>query len=104
MVKLFLDDVRTPPDNTWIVLRNYSEAVQFIANKGVPDIISFDHDLGEEESGYDFAKWLVQKHLDGDIDILNIEIRIHSANPVGRENIQGLFKSFHKFMGKKDVQ
>ena len=98
LMKLFLDDIRTPPDNTWAVVRSFDEGVEYITKNGVPDVISFDHDLGLEESGYDFAKWLVEQHLDGNIDISNIKIQIHSANPVGRKNIEGLFVSFRKFL------
>ena len=64
MDKLFLDDLRTPPDNTWDVVRSYDEAIEFVMTHGVPNVISFDHDLGTEESGYDFAKWLVESELD----------------------------------------
>lgn len=46
MIKLFLDDVRNPPDDTWVVVRSYDEFVNYIEKEGVPDFISFDHDLG----------------------------------------------------------
>jgi hypothetical protein len=57
---LYLDDSRDPIDSafytgnilystlTWTVVRNYDEFVKIITERGVPDAISFDHDLGQE--------------------------------------------------------
>ena len=42
----------------------------------------------ETKSGYDCAKWLVDYCLDNGITIPNFGV--HSANPVGAENIRGL--------------
>ena len=82
-VKIYLDDVRTPIDKNWIVVRNYDEFVESITFHGLGsiDCISLDHDLGDsamneyytnvspnfslnydnisEKTGYDCAKWLV---------------------------------------------
>lgn len=95
-IYLFLDDVRIPdPQLPWNVVRSYEAAVEFVLNNGCPDVISFDHDLGEGKSGYDFAKWLVEMDLDKKIEIpLHFSYVVHSANPVGRENIIGLLESY----------
>ena len=60
--KLFLDDIRIPKDainliptnfnrfyweNDWDIVRNYDEFVLHIEMNGVPEFVSFDHDLGE---------------------------------------------------------
>ena len=53
---MFLDDIRLPghvtwlelPDKPYMVVRNYDEFVQVIINHGVPEFISFDHDLADE--------------------------------------------------------
>ena len=45
MVKLFLDDIRKPPDVDWFIVRNYNQFIDWIDKNGLPDIISFDHDL-----------------------------------------------------------
>src|SRR5260370_10100302 len=85
MRKLFLDDIRKPPDSTWDVVRSYDAFVAYIETNGVPDIISFDHDLAfehyplndsnlgysqppkeipydryTEKTVYDCAKWLCE--------------------------------------------
>lgn len=124
---LFLDDVRNPAecvfyihnsiyvDVTWIIVRNYNEFVETIEEKGLPEIISFDHDLADEhyspdmyteiyddlykefkeKTGYDCAKWLVNYCIDNKKDLPKT-ILIHSMNPVGRVNIQSYINSYLK--------
>lgn len=81
--KIYLDDIRTPLDPSWIVVRNFEEFVEKVSELGLESIseISLDHDLGDsakneyfqntrwsssvnysnidEKTGYDAAKWLV---------------------------------------------
>ncbi len=47
---LYLDDVRTPNSENWTVVRNYDEFVSHIMLNGLEnyEVISLDHDLGEE--------------------------------------------------------
>jgi len=87
--KLYLDDVRTPPDAAWKVVRSFTDAIFLISRLGCPDFISFDHDLGEGKDGYDLAKWIVEKDLDAPGFIpKNFGYFVHSANIVGRVNIE----------------
>jgi len=46
---IYLDDIRTPNDEGWIVVRNYDEFVAKITEIGLENIeyISLDHDLGD---------------------------------------------------------
>ena len=46
---IYLDDVRTPVDKDWIVVRNYDEFVNKVTEIGLENIalISLDHDLGD---------------------------------------------------------
>lgn len=103
--KLFLDDLRIPPDDTWEVVRNYQEFIYWIETNGLPGIISFDHDLGEDKSGFDGIKWLCEFILnenekrnqskESELEKQDLpQIRVHSANPVGKENIELYWKSF----------
>jgi len=83
MVKIYLDDLRTPIDNDWLVVRNFYEFVNLVNKIGLDGVslVSLDHDLGdtaikeyfnnvsknyvleysniEEKTGYDVIKWLV---------------------------------------------
>lgn len=93
--KLYLDDVRNPKTEGWTIVRNYDEFVKDIEENGLPDEISFDHDLGEDiKTGYDCAKWLCNYCWTNGIPIPTYNV--HSANPVGRDNIIGILKSFEQ--------
>lgn len=92
---LFIDDIRNPfnyikdTDNVLVIIaRTVHEALVGLNNYTF-DIIMFDHDLGEERTGYDIAKYIVEN---------NIKIKkgftIHSANPVGRHNISQLLTHY----------
>ena len=48
MKKLYLDDIRIPQTEGWDIVRNYEDFVAWIRLNGVPDEVSFDHDLGED--------------------------------------------------------
>ena len=96
---LFLDDERFPPDRVpagthYVTVRTVHEAQQYVRDHGLPDSISFDHDLGADAPGGDaihFAQWLVDAHLDGEINLSRCAITTHSQNPVGAANILGKF-------------
>lgn len=112
---LFLDDLRDIGDDARkqakelglkIKLARNNEEAKTLCNKlGMPQHIFFDHDLGGDERAIDFAKWLIDCDLDaprvshGDRIRLpdNFTYTIHSANPVGAENIKGLIDSYLEF-------
>jgi hypothetical protein len=109
LVKLYLDDVRTPQTDGWTIVRNYDDFVDWITTKGLPEEISFDHDLAEvyydpssvsegfkyhEKTGYDCAKWLCEYCWTNGLPIPTWNV--HSANPVGRDNIISILTSFEK--------
>lgn len=132
---LWLDDIRNPFLNeegkvptgkngehyniNWVL--NYEQFVKWIELFGLPDAISFDHDLADEhytpeqfwdnyeeskrfqewrsqsyqeKTGMDCAKWLVDYCMDNKKKLP--EIFVHSANPVGADNIKGLLDNFIK--------
>ena len=49
-MNLYLDDLRTTPEGFERVY-SYEEFVAYLQRHGLPDFISFDHDLGEGLSG-----------------------------------------------------
>lgn len=95
MRNLYLDDVRDAPHEDFDVVRNYSQFVNYILTKDMPEIISFDHDLGEEKTGYDCMKYLVEYLIDNP-DSFHPFVNVHSQNPVGAENIFKYWQSFEK--------
>ena len=88
---LYVDDIRFPEYFHQIgaeitVARTYDEAIQYIDDSY--DIISLDHDLGEDKTGYDIAKYIVENQIKVGA------VAIHSANPVGRFNINQLLTHY----------
>lgn len=109
--KLYIDDLRNPPDRSWVVVRSVAAAQEYIEAYGFPSFISFDHDLGmkgkilpsglwvgeeeEQPTGYDFAKWLCEKDMDEPwMSRLKFSYQVHSANPVGAANITGYLDNY----------
>ena len=104
MMKMFLDDERWPPRKgwwqkvlswikiypEWIIVRSYDEACLKVTELGCPSFISFDHDLGPGQSGLNFVKWLVTIDLEHPYFFIreDFQFQVHSANPVGRQNIE----------------
>lgn len=117
---LFLDDIRYPIEvyhytkrdiflrSDWHIVRNYKQFINRILENGLPDMISFDHDLADEhylqqdsqqfveKTGYDCAKWLVEYCMDNGTDLP--QFYSHSTNPVGKENIESLLRNFKKIV------
>lgn len=112
---LFLDDIRSPKDayhytkqeifgrEDWHIARNYREFIGWILENGLPEMISFDHDLADvektsqdfvEKTGYDCAKWLIGYCMDYGLELP--QYYCHSMNPVGKQNIESLLNNFKK--------
>lgn len=91
---LWIDDIRKVPDiyknDDVTVVTNYYDAINFIDVGWTYkwDIIDFDHDIGEDKTGYDIAKYIIESGLKIGA------FRIHSANPVGRYNISQLLTHY----------
>lgn len=95
--KLYLDDLRAPPDHTWVVARSVPAAWQYIRDHGVPHTMSLDHDLGTGVDAPVLLHSLIEAYLDGDPRFQtakSINMHVHSANPRGVENLRGLWASF----------
>jgi hypothetical protein len=115
MIKVYLDDVRTPVDKDWVVVRSYDEFVDKVNEIGLNkiEVISLDHDLGDtamaewhrnvyhnytldynnikEKTGYDCAKWLVDQWMEGKTVV---DVYTHSANAIGSANIMGYVNNY----------
>lgn len=103
MRKMFLDDTRMPEDDSWDIVRSYDDAVNYVKKYGVPRVMSLDHDLGDGKTGYDFVKWLVNEDLSRKLVIpRSIEVTVHSANPVGKKNIESYLTPYLDFKYNND--
>lgn len=92
-MKLFLDDLRDPPDDSFMVARSTEQAVEIINYFGWPSFISFDHDLGGEDKATIFLKKLY--NMWNETDPIP-EYCVHSANPIGSQNIIAFMESWKK--------
>lgn len=117
---IYLDDVRTPNDPRWTVVRSYDEFVAKVNEIGLENIelISLDHDLGDtammewhnnvaqnyqldynnitEKTGMDCVKWLVEQWINGKPVC---EVKVHSANAIGSANMMGYINNFRHIYG-----
>lgn len=92
-MKLWVDDIRNSPDDSWIIARDYNKAIDCL-DTGFFDVVSLDHDLGDEsaKTGYNIVCWIEKKIVTGEWTTLPT-IYVHSANPVGRRNIERAISS-----------
>jgi hypothetical protein len=102
--KLFLDDIRTVKmvyknltDDDFVIVRNFNDFKKTILENSLPELISFDNDLGLDENGiiaedgYAAAKWMV---YESGLDLINLKFNVHSANPVASQQIQSLLDNY----------
>ena len=87
--KLFIDDERFPagcPDD-WVIVRSSIAAQKAVMEFGLPEFISFDHDLGGDDTSRKFVIWLIDWMLDNELSFQNrkFDFYVHSQNPVGAE-------------------
>jgi len=92
--KMFLDDIRQPPSDDWMVCRSSNEAIQYVEKHGMPDFISFDHDLGGNDTAMVFLHYYIDKLWNGTDP--PPQYNIHSANPIGSNNIDSFMKSWKR--------
>lgn len=90
ILNLYVDDLRDCP-NGYSVARTMEEAISILENSEV-NILSLDHDLGEDDNGkllptgYDLVKYFCEYGLRVN------KIYLHTDNPVGRENMYQTLK------------
>lgn len=93
--KLFIDDERFPATDDWVIVRSSQEAIAMIIEYGMPYFISFDHDLGGEDTTIRVIRWIIDSFLDGNLEIHpDFDFYVHSQNPIGAENIRKLMFGF----------
>lgn len=99
---LWVDDERPQPEDTnecqWLVAKNFHYAITLLEYNDF-DEVSLDHDLGPasvygntELTGYHIVKWLVQRKMDG--LYVPLVVKVHTANPVGRDNMQAMIDRY----------
>ena len=104
-MRVFLDDVRVPPDG-WVLARWPEEVIEFLKTGKVTEI-SLDHDLADpliksqgycpsqkERTGYDVLLWIEEQ-----VAIANFippVIHIHTSNLSARKRMEMAVNSIEK--------
>lgn len=81
-MKLWVDDLRPPPDDTWFWAVNSHEALQALQDNCV-SAISLDHDLGGADTSRPVVTWMASE------DVWPKIVFVHTMNNVGREWLMG---------------
>lgn len=89
-MRLYIDDIRQPKFIFDHITRSSKESIDFMKKFGCPSYISFDHDLGGDDTAMNIVKWMVEMDLDNPGWITkSFDFNVHSANPVGKANLEG---------------
>lgn len=96
-MKIWVDDIRQPPDwgrgtdeYVWCLSVNKAKnAIEYFEKWFKVELIDLDHDAGDyANDGGDYIKLLDWFEETG----RNYPIRIHTMNPVGRENMRRIIQ------------
>jgi hypothetical protein len=68
----------------WVGAKSSSEAIAIVQEKGPPEWMDLDHDLGGSDTVLVFLRWLRENHFN---DIPR-GCRVHSQNPIGADAIR----------------
>lgn len=91
-MRIWVDDERRPPPetgkDTWLWAQSSSSAIwllkMFRQGGGVVSVMSLDHDLGGDDTTRRIVIWMCEH------EYWPLEVRVHTANPVGREWLEGM--------------
>lgn len=102
LAKIWIDDVRPAPDGwlwaktSWVAIAMIEGAI--VANPDVSLELSFDHDLSGDDTTMPVARLIEAGAYAG--TLAPIRWSIHSANPVGRMNLQAALESADRYWEK----
>ena len=93
-MKLWLDDIRPAPAGyKWVhSVNGAKQSIVACEKRGEPvELLDLDHDLGDyAHRGGDAIKliyWLIERNT-------LYKIRLHTMNPVGRQNMQSMIERY----------
>lgn len=97
-MKLWVDDIRNAPGDDWVVARTITDAIRTIAKFDL-DEISLDHDISHQVGMGALSRpypcpecfCAVAYFLSAKKFLIPTKITIHTANPVGGEEMMKIF-------------
>ena len=98
-MRVYLDDERKMPEFFDTLARTAEEAIELLKT-GKVEVISLDHDLGTDLTGYDVAKFIEESVVKGELKMPRC--MVHTQNPVGRKNICAAIQSAKRHSMKEE--
>lgn len=91
-MKIWVDDIRIPPDDTWKWYKTSFDAIRCLQGcrhfrKSI-DLMSLDHDLGGDDTSRPIVMWMCEN------DFWPVEVVVHSANPTGIDWLEGMIERY----------
>lgn len=91
-MKIWVDDIRTPPDYDWCWPVTSQEAIDLLGEARAfgetVEVMSLDHDLGGDDTSRRIVLWMCEN------EFWPVEVRCHSSNPPGREWIEKMIERY----------
>lgn len=97
-MKLWVDDIRTPPDDSWEWVKTSAQAIKALSETKTLcreksaiynfEVVSLDHDLGGDDTTRPIVLWCCEN------EFWPLKVVVHSANPVGREWLEGMIERY----------
>lgn len=94
-MKLWVDDIRTPPDDSWTWAKTSQDAIDWLTSSQICEhkscqftVMSLDHDLGGDDTSRPIVLWCCEHNY------WPREVVVHSANPVGVDWLEGMIERY----------
>ena len=98
-MKVFLDDVRLPPEG-WVLVRTVEEAIAALKAFKVTHI-SLDNDLGEGfKEGHEVSKW-IEFITFTNKNYMPPVVTVHSSNTPRRKDIEAAIRNIERFVKER---
>lgn len=98
-MKLWIDDIRNAPDDTWVVARTINSAIKAIRTFNIEEI-SFDHDISHQVTMEALSRpypcgecfCAVAYYVSVALWPQKPKVTIHTSNPAGAKEIEAILK------------
>lgn len=105
-MKIWLDDIRNPPSNDYIWVKNVTDCLAQLVDcnvKNIPiELLSLDNDLGENElEGKRVVDWLEIGYLKNTFP-MPLKVEIHSNNIVAKEYMEKILHKIYSHQKHKN--
>ena len=108
-MKLYVDDIRRVPDDSWHLVKSNTEAIRLLATQKVEEI-SLDHDIacylvtGQEHTSNETFQPIAYFIANMPKEFRPKTVRIHTANPVAGEMMASILKDKVETLIRDDLK